>query len=336
LRPYTTEEKVRRLNLKINKIDREVKKMQQHADPPAIQGEEEPRGRKNANTMPFDKVDNAIIAFVASKKEEDGPSQSEIVDEIQKKLPDAIGTSRVILLKRIKSLAKHNVLIGRSDPANRQTIRYYINKKSLLLQLDKYFNNFEDALIDLIQVFAKKHGGPITGDKPEEILFFTVIFELYQHVIGITMTSATFNWRKITNDPVLLNTLYTTLFAKLIRLQEKLSIALEEAGVDTYRNFVLSSWTMRPEVIETGIAVAQKYDLPHEPVNRVFDLAWSIGAPVARYARAKFEKGGAPPGGIGEIADDNNNAKIEMWNSRGGWKEAYLHWKEQQEQQQKK
>jgi hypothetical protein len=318
----------------MNKIQRELKKVEERTYASETPGEEEPSGTRNAkNTMPFDKVDNAIIAFVASKNE-DGPNQSDIIEEIQKNLPGTLGTSRVILLKRIKSLVRHNVLIRRSDPTNRQTKRYYVNKKSLLFELDRYFNSFEDALIDLIQVFVNKHGGPITGDNHEEILFFTVIFELYQHVIGIAMILATFNWRKITNDPVLLNTLYTTLFAKLIRLQEKLSKALEEAGVDTYRNFVISSWMMRPEVIDTGIAIAQKYELPHEPVNRVFDLAWLIGAHVAKYAREKFEKATLYEG-VEKVAD-NNDAKIDKWNTKGGWKEAYLYWKEQEEPQQQK
>ena len=145
------------------------------------------------------------------------------------------------------------------------------------------------------------------------------------------MTHATFSWGKITNDPVLLNKLYRTLFAELIRLQENLSKALEEAGVDTFRNFVSSSWMLRPEVIDEGIAVAEKYDLPKDAINRVFDLAWSIGAPVAKYARVKFEED-APAEGIAEIADEDD-AKIDKWNSSRGWTEAYQYWKEQKERQ---
>jgi hypothetical protein len=273
----------------------------------------------------FDKIDNAIITFVARTK--DGPSQSDIVQHIRKELSDLTGTSRVPLLKRIYSLVKYKVLIERVDPKNRQTKRYYINKQSLLLQLDRYFDSFEKALIDLIKAFVKKNGGGggvITGQKPEEIYFFTMIFELYQHVRGIAMTHATFNWPKITNDPVLLNRLYKTLFEKLIRLQESLSKALGEAGVDTYRNFVYSSWMLRPEVIDLGISIAQKYDLQGEALAHAFDLAWSIGASVAKYARLKFEKN-PPPKGI-----TDNDVDIQKWNAPRGWKEAYLRWKAQE------
>jgi hypothetical protein len=284
----------------------------------------------DVNIEPFDEVDRAIIAFVASKRE-DSPNQSQIVEEIQKNHANLIGTSRVSLLKRIGALVKYKVLTGRPDPKNRQTKRYYVNKESLLLHLHNYFDNFESALMALVKAFVEKNGGPVTGQKREEILFFTVIFELYQHVIGIAMMSATFNWRKLTNDPVLLNRLYRTLFAKLIRLQENLSKLLEEAGVDLYRSFIHSSWRMLPEVIEEGIAVAQKYDLPNEALSRVFDLAWSIGAPIAKYARARFEEGAAAEG-IGEFAEENDT-RIDKWNSSRGWTEAYLYWKERKEKQ---
>ena len=39
-----------------------------------------------------------------------------------------------------------------------------------------------------------------------------------------------------------------------------------------------------------GISIAQKYDLQGKALAHAFDLAWSIGAPVAKYARLKFEK----------------------------------------------
>jgi hypothetical protein len=304
-------------------------KKRQHTDAQETIGE---GTDADENSLAFDEVDNAIITFVKSKREEDGPNQTQIVEKIQNNLDSKRGTSRVSLLKRIEALVTYKVLVERPDPKNRQTKRYYVKEENLLLQLHNYFDSFEHSLINLIRVFVEKNGGAVTGQKREEILFFTVIFELYQHVRGIVMTHATFSWAKVTNDPVLLNKLYRTLFAKLIGLQENLSKALEEAGVDTYRNFILSSWMLRPEVIDEGIVIAQKYDLPEEAVSRVFDLAWSIGAPVAKYARVKFEKDTVHER-IGEIAD-NNDAKIDKWNSKRGWTEAYLYWKEQQERQQ--
>jgi hypothetical protein len=317
----------------MNRFERELKKQQHNLRTQEMASEEDDHERdKDENTVPFDQVEKVIIAFVESKRQEEGPKQRQIVEEIQKNHASMTGTSRVSLLKRIEALVKYKVLVERPDPENRQTKRYYVNKESLLITLHNYFDNFESALITLVKAFVEKNGGPVTGQKPEEIMFFTVIFELYQHVRGIAMTHATFSWGKITNDPILLNKLHRTLFAKLIRLQENLSKALEEAGVDTFRNFVSSSWMMRPEVIDEGITVAQKYDLPKEAVSPVFDLAWSIGAPVAKYARVKFEKD-LPAQGIGEIADEND-ARIDKWNSSRGWTEAYLYWKEQKEQQQ--
>jgi hypothetical protein len=316
----------------MNRFEKELEQQRHGMQTAELAGEEYHEHGDDENIVPFDEVDRAIIAFVASKRE-DSPNQTQIVEEIQKNHADLIGTSRVSLLKRLEALVKYKVLSGRPDPKNRQTKRYYVNKESLLLYLHNYFDSFESALISLVKAFVEKNGGPVTGQKPEEILFFTVIFELYQHVIGIAMTAATFSWRKLTNDPVLLNRLNKTLFAKLIRLQENLSKQLEEAGVDLYRTYISSSWRMLPEVIDEGITVAQKYDLPNNALSRVFDLAWSIGAPVAKYARAKFE-GDAPAEGIGEFADEND-ARIDKWNSSRGWTKAYLYWKERTEKQQK-
>jgi hypothetical protein len=84
---------------------------------------------------------------------------------------------------------------------------------------------------------------------------------------------------------------------------------------------------LRPEVIDLGISIAQKYDLQGEALVHAFDLAWSISAPVAKYARLKFEKN-LPPKGI--IDDD---VGFEKWNASMGWKEAYLHWKTLESQQ---
>jgi hypothetical protein len=313
---YLRNDEFQRLVDKVDRLERAIKKQQST--------EAEEIAQEGISDTSFDKIDNTIIAFVVSA--EDGPSQSDIVQHIRKELSDLTGTSRVPLLKRIYSLVKYKVLIERVDSKNRQMKRYYIDKESLLLQLDRYFDNFEKALIDLIKAFVRKNGGgAIMGQKPEEIYFFTMIFELYQHVRGIAMTHATFNWPKITNDPVLLNRLYKTLFGKLIILQENLSKALGEAGVDTYRNFVYSSWMLRPEVIDVGISIAQKYDLQREALVHAFDLAWSIGAPVAKYARLKFEKN--PPA---EGIADNDIDDIQKWNAPTGWKEAYLHWKAQE------
>jgi hypothetical protein len=311
---YIRENEFQTLADKVNRLETTIKKQQSTEEVP----------QESVSDTSFDKIDNAIITFVASAK--DGPSQSDIVQHVSKELSALTGTSRVPLIKRIYSLVKYKVLIDRVDPKNRQTKRYYINKESLLLQLDRYFDSFEKALVNLIKAFVKKNdSGTITGQNPEEIYFFTMIFELYQHVRGIAMTHATFNWPKITNDPVLLNRLYKTLFGKLIRLQESLSKALEEAGVDTYRNFVYSSWMLRPEVIDLGISIAQKYDLQGKALAHAFDLAWSIGAPVAKYARLKFEKN--PPA---EGITDNDVDDIQKWNAPTGWKEAYLHWKAQE------
>jgi hypothetical protein len=311
---YIRENEFQTLADKVNRLETTIKKQQSTEEVP----------QESVSDTSFDKIDNAIITFVASAK--DGPSQSDIVQHVSKELSALTGTSRVPLIKRIYSLVKYKVLIDRVDPKNRQTKRYYINKESLLLQLDRYFDSFEKALVNLIKAFVKKNdSGTITGQNPEEIYFFTMIFELYQHVRGIAMTHATFNWPKITNDPVLLNRLYKTLFGKLIRLQESLSKALEEAGVDTYRNFVYSSWMLRPEVIDLGISIAQKYDLQGKALAHAFDLAWSIGAPVAKYARLKFEKN--PPA---EGITDNDVDDIHKWNAPTGWKEAYLHWKVQE------
>jgi hypothetical protein len=318
----------------MNRFERELKKQQHNLRTQEMVSEEDDHeSDKDENTVPFDQVEKVIIAFVESKRQEEGPNQRQIVEAIQKNHVNLTGTSRVSLLKRIDALVKYKVLTARPDRKNRQTKRYYVNKESLLITLHNYFDNFESALITLVKAFVEKNGGPVTGKKQEEIMFFTGIFELYQHVIGITMTAATFSWRKITNDPVLLNRLYRTLFAKLIRLQENLSRVLEDAGVDLYRSFVSSSWRMVPEIIDEGIAVAQKYELPKEAVSTVFNRAWSIGAPVAKYARWKFEA--VPTKGIGEIADEND-ARIDKWNRSTGWKEAYLYWKEQKEQQQQK
>lgn len=328
---HLPEDEFQELIAKVNRLEREMKK-QQRSDGQESVVEGNDNDVVDENTLAFDKVDNAIIAFVKSKSEE-APNQTQIVEEIQKNLASMRGTSRVSLLKRLEALVTYKVLVERPDPKNHQTKKYYVNKESLLLGLQIYFNSFERSLINLIRVFLEKNGGAVTGQRREEVLFFTVIFELYQHVRGIAMTHATFSWSKITNDPILLNKLYRTLFTKLIGLQENLSKVLEVAGVDTYRNFVCSSWMLRPEVIDEGITVAEKYDLSKEAVSRVFDLAWSIGAPVAKYARVKFEVG-APTEEIGEISDEHD-PNIDKWNSSRGWMEAYLHWKEEKERQQK-
>jgi hypothetical protein len=78
-------------------------------------------------------------------------------------------------------------------------------------------------------------------------------------------------------------------------------------------------------VIDVGISIAKKYDLQGKALAHAFDLAWSIGAPVAKYARLKFEKN--PPS---EGIPDNDMDDIQKWNAPTGWKEAYLHWKAQE------
>ena len=333
LAPYIPGDEFRELKVRVNRVERELKKQQHNPQAQGMADEDYNQENDNdENAVPFDQVDKAIIAFVESKRREQGPNQSQIVEEIRKNHSNLTGTSRVTLIKRIGALVNYRVLNARPDSKNHQK-RYYVNQGSLLLQLHKYFDSFEHSLINLIRVFVEKNGGAVTGQKREEVLFFTVIFELYQHVRGIAMTHATFSWSKVTNDPVLLNKLYRTLFAKLIGMQENLSKELEEANVDTYRNFVSSSWMTRPEVIDEGIAIAQKYDLPKEAISRVYELAWSIGAPVAKYARAKFEAD-PPSDRLAEI-DDKNDAKINGWNSSRGWIEAYLYWKGQKEKLQK-
>ena len=47
---------------------------------------------------------------------------------------------------------------------------------------------------------------------------------------------------------------------------------------------------LRPDVIDVGIGIAQKHNLEGEALVLAFEVAWSIGASVAKYARLKFEK----------------------------------------------
>ena len=116
------------------------------------------------------------------------------------------------------------VLIERPDPRI-QPKRYYVNKKSLLLKIQDFFDKFEDALISLVNAFIEKKEAP-QYESGEEISFFWFIFRLYQHVSNIVVTHATLEWPKITNDTVLLNKLSRVLFAKLVKLQEYFSSAL--------------------------------------------------------------------------------------------------------------
>jgi hypothetical protein len=73
---------------------------------------------------------------------------------------------------------------------------------------------------------------------------------------------------------------------------------------------------LRPDVIDVGIGIAQKHNLEGEALVLAFEVAWSIGASVAKYARLKFEKN--PPA---EGIADSGIGDIQKWNTPRGGKE---------------
>jgi hypothetical protein len=266
-------------------------------------------------------VDKAIIAFVKSygqKEQYGGPKQKEIVEEIKKNSDKMTGTARPTVLKRLKILVKDKFLVERPDSKNRQTKRYYFNEENLLLDIQVFFNNFENALISLVNAFLEKKGPSTSYVMSEEISgFFWFVFRLYQHVSNIVVTRLTLEWPKMTNDTVLLNKLSRVVFAKLIKLQGYLSRALYVVGDAPHDSFFSDSWMMTGEVISEGMIAARCFDLPKERVSPVLNLAWSISAPHVRCASTKL--------GL-EVTDSN----IGELTSEDGWMSLYIHWLKQQ------
>jgi hypothetical protein len=273
-----------------------------------------------------DEVNRAIIDFVESKRQEKdgGPNQTQIVEEIQKKHATMTGTSRDSILNRIGSLVQYKVLIERHDAKYNQK-RYYVNKESLLLKTQQFFDEFEAALINLVKAFMESRAAPIEYHTYEEALFFLVIFQLHNHVTNIAVAEATLEWPKITNDTVLLNMSYRALFAKLGKLQENFLRVLDEAGIQAHGLFFKDSWMMTAEVIRDGKIVEHKLKLPKDSVRLLFNLAWSIGAPYVRHALTK----------LGEPDDPKI---VDKWSSVGGWEDVFRYWLNQElkKQQQQK
>jgi hypothetical protein len=304
----------------------ESRKRQQRSYSQRITNEEEGEVTDNDEKLPsFDEIDNAIVAFVESRRkegeEEAGPNQSQIVQEIQKNHSTMAGTSRVTLLKRIEYLVKYKVIIERLDSKNRQTKRYYVNKESLLLKTQVDFDRFEKALVNIAKTLLDKDRDIKIG-LDEELRFLRSIFMIYQHVSNLVVTRATVDWPRITNDTFLLNKLYRALFARLIRLQQNLSRVFKEADIDIYQTFFHNSWVMRPDMIHYGITFAKNYELSKEDVFQMYNLAWSIGAPVLRSVITLF----------GDGAEQN----VDKWSGENGWKDAYEYWVHQRRLQQKK
>jgi hypothetical protein len=267
-----------------------------------------------------DEVNRTIIDFVESKRQEKvgGPNQTQIVEKIQKKCATMTGTSRPIILKRIEYLVQRNVLIERRDAKYNQQ-RYYVNEESLLLKTQRFFDELEAALINLVKALIERRGAPIEFQTQEENLFFLVIFKLYNHVINIVVTEATLEWPKITNDTVLLNMSYRALFAKLVKLQENFSRVLDKAGLEAHDIFFNNSWLMTPDLMFNGWILQNKLKLkfPEDRVHLLFNLAWSIGAPYVRYA---LEKLGKP--------DDPKI--VDKWSRDEGWVDVVRYWVKQQ------
>ena len=228
------------------------RKQPQHSEAQGITNDKENDDNMEEDSLPFDEVNNAIIAFVKSKrqKEQDpGPNQNEIVEYIKNNYHTRTGTSRVSVLNRLKYLVNYKALTERPDSKNRQTKGYYFNEESLLIEIQVFFDEFEDALVSLVNAFLEKKGPRTIYVMSEEISFFWFVFRLYQHVSNIVVTSLTLEWPKITNDTVLLNKLSRVVFAKLINLQGYLLSALYVVGDAPHDSFFSDSWMMTGEVI---------------------------------------------------------------------------------------
>ena len=315
--PYITEREIGQLKELVSVL--ESRKGQQINE---VQEQIRAEGRDNdidETSRLFDEVNRAIIDFVESKRQEKdgGPNQSQIVEEIRKNHDNMIGTSRPVMLKRIEYLVQNKVLIERRHTKKYNQQRYYVNEESLLLKTQRFFDDFEAALINLLKAFMEKREAPVEFQKREVRLFFLLIFKLYNHVINIVVTEATLEWPKITNDTVLLNMSYRALFAKLVKLQENFSRVLDKAGLEAHDIFFNNFWLMTPRVILDGMILENRLKLPKERVNLLFKLAWSIGAPYVRHALAKLGKPDDPK-------------IVDKWSRDEGWVDVFRYWASQQ------
>jgi hypothetical protein len=313
------EEEFQQLKALVYNLDR--RKQAQHSEAQGITNDKENDDNMEEDSLPFDEVNNAIIAFVKSKrqKEQDpGPNQNEIVEYIKNNYHTRTGTSRVSVLNRLKYLVNYKALIERPDSKNRQTKRYYFNEESLLLEIQVFFDEFEDAIVSLVNAFLEKKGPSTSYAMSEESSsFFWFVFRLYQHVSNIVAICLTLEWPKRTNDTILLDKLSRVVFAKLIKLQDYLSSALYIIGGAPNDNFFSDAWMLTGEVISKGKEVERRLKLPLERVNQVLKLSWKIGAPFVKSASTKL--------GI-EVTDSNTDELT----SEDGWISLYIHWLGQQ------
>jgi hypothetical protein len=266
--------------------------------------------------QPYDDVDRAIIRFIdgyqKSKGTDKGPNQTEIIDFVKMKYDRNVRTSRPKIIDRLENLVSLGDLVVRQEKKYNVS-RYYHNRDNLLGQVDRYFDQFEIALTNLIKAFFDKNGPVHEPPSEEELYLFGSVFVLFQHVRALTLTHATFNWPRTVKDPLLLSRLYVSLVSKLRKLETSLALLFDKHNVGSYNNFVLSSWQLSPEVIDELIFASEKVQVSEEAFKSL-DIAWAIGAKLIKYVKPKFEP------------DEKPFELDETWNPRT-WRDAYTYWK---------
>jgi hypothetical protein len=230
--------------------------------------------QKWENLREFDKEERAYIDYI---EKHPGDIKQQIFNAFDEGY-NGIRKSRKPSNTIVKRLEELKVFETLPHPENRQMKRVYLNKSSMLLQLDAYLNRLHSKFIETIQSFINKlgHRNEFSPEQVDDILNICYpIFASYHQVVSMLFLHALEDWPKATNNPYLLRRLYNILFFKLMEFQKQMRNVLEDGGIAYRDNLVYSAWRLGPEQMLQGIAASQKYDLQRQ-MESVYDVIWDM------------------------------------------------------------
>jgi hypothetical protein len=225
----------------------------------------------------LDEFDNEERAFIDYVKKNPGSIKQEIFDAFSEGYNE-IRKSRRPADKIVKRLEELQVFESLPHPENRQMRKVYLNKNSMLLQLDEYLSRLHSTFVEAIQAFTNKlgHKEEFSREEVDDILNFCYpLFTAYHQTVSMVFLHALEDWPKKTNNPYLLRRLYNILFFKLMGFQKQMRNVLEQGGIAYRENLAYSAWRLGPREILQGIVASQKYGVQHR-MEAVYDVTWEI------------------------------------------------------------
>jgi predicted transcriptional regulator len=166
----------------------------------------------------LDKNEKIVFEYI---RENPGQSKQDIVNSLKET------RSRGPVFKDIKNLVKYGMIIQRSDNTNTQIHRLYVNRESLIIQVEKEIKDFHKSYLKLIkranEEYKKKQD--LTEDELKESVRPHIdIPEIYSSGVANDLTRilqqlimsyslyAIFEWPEKVKDSENLNRLYLVVF----------------------------------------------------------------------------------------------------------------------------